>query len=147
DAVRGILDFPDKGFQISWYAESNLQEKNDEARPANTPVVNRIAEAKQTQTDLLKTYPASRFANLFELDSARDKKDGNLRGPGNLAEDWLADAQAVCDAGFRYLAKSPRPEHVGQLRDKFGVDFVPRIVFKDVANNVEYRNDAISLAS
>ncbi len=151
DLIRRILDYPGKGFRISWYVEANVEE-TDDPTPTGTPVAARIAEAKSKQTALVRSYSADRFTNLIELNGSRDKKDGNLRGNGNRPADWLRDAQTVKAAGFRYIAKSPAMAHVDELRVKFGADFVPRIVFEDVTagpgdSNPGYRSDARALAA
>lgn len=148
--LRRILDYPGKQFQISWYVESNVGE-DDDPTPTGTPVAARIAEAVRKQRALIANYGADRFANLFELNGSRDKKDGNLRGRGNRPSDWLKDAAAVRQAGFALIAKSPAPAHVDELREHFGNDFVPRIVFEDVtatpaADNPGYRDDARNLS-
>ena len=149
--IRRVLDYPDKGFQISWYVEANVQEVDDPAA-IGTSVTARIEEAKLKQEQFAKTHGADRFANLIELDGAREKKVGALSGPGNDASDWLADAIAARSAGFRYVAKSPKPAHVRELREKLGYDFVQRIVFEDVTGkpddiNPGYAKDAKALAA
>ena len=146
-----ILDYPDKLFGIAWYAEANLQEANDPC-PIGTPVEARIAEARALQTELMKFYPAERFANMIELDGAREKKDGSLSGEGNSSADWLNDARAVQQAGFRFVAKSPTVAQLRELRDAFGEDFVQHIVFEDVTAqptdvNRGYGDDAAALVS
>lgn len=148
--LRAILDFPGKSFQIAWYVESNVMESDDPV-PVGTPVAARIAEALRKQGILKGSYGSSRFANLFELNGSRDKKDGHLRGRGNLPSDWAQDAAAVKAAGFALIAKSPAPEHISELRERFGPRFVQRIVFEDVtaspgAGNPGYRNDARALS-
>ena len=149
--LQRILDFPGKRFRISWYAESNVLE-HDDPIAKGTPVKARICEARRKQLALSRQYGRGRFANLIELDGARDKKDGNLQGPGNEPTDWLADAVTAKSAGFRLIAKSPAPQHVDELRSKLGTDIVPRIVFEDVtakasADNPGYRRDAKTLAA
>jgi hypothetical protein len=149
--IRKVLDYPGKNFNISWYVESNVHEIDDPT-PPGTSVVTRIAEARRKQDALSGEYGEHRFANLVELDSAREKKSGRLEGPGNQSDDWLNDAIAVKDAGFRYLAKSPASQHVIELRHRFGIDFVPHIVFEDVTagpndDNPGYAEDAKILAA
>ncbi len=153
EEIKRILDFPEKAFVIAWYAESNTLEPLDDVAP-QVPVADRIAQAKGMQLQLLPVYGEARFSNLFELDAAREKKLGGLadKSNGNKPVDWIADATAVRDAGFRYLAKSPSVDQVGELRAKLGDDFVPRIVFEDVtaqpgAANPGYREDAKALAA
>ncbi|MGE0699517.1 MAG: hypothetical protein AB7O57_10510 [Hyphomicrobiaceae bacterium] len=144
--LRRILDHPGKHFQISWYVESNVGERDDPTA-VGVSVAARIAEAVAKQQSLLRHYGSGRFAGLFELNGSRDKKDGNLVGRGNRPADWLRDAAAVQARGFRLIAKSPAPDHVDELRARFGKAFVPRIVFEDVsaapgAANAGYRRDA-----
>ena len=116
------------------------------------PVAARIGEAKKKQTVLAAEYGADRFVDLVELDGARDKYEGNLRGAGNHAGDWVNDASAAKAVGFRYVAKSPTHAHVRALRAKFGHAFVARMVFEDVTGNPTdthpgYRRDAKALAA
>jgi hypothetical protein len=148
--LRRILDASGK-FKLSWYVEANVRERNDPA-PIGMPVAQRIAAARRKQTTLAKEYPPERFANLIELDGARDKYEGQLRGRGNGRNDWVADAKAAKSAGFRYVAKSPTHAHVKALRKTLGADFVPHIVFEDVTGNINdanpgYRKDAKQLAA
>ena len=148
--LRRILNASGK-FTLSWYVEANVQESNDPA-PRGMPVAARIATAQKKQASLVGEYGKNRFANLIELDGARDKYEGSLRGKGNDRKDWEADAAAAKAAGFKYVAKSPSHAHIKDLRAKFGADFVPRIVFEDVTgntldNNPGYRNDAKALAA
>jgi hypothetical protein len=149
--LKQILAASGKGFKISWYAECNIRESNDPT-PVGTPVADRIREAARRQKDLIDNHgvSADRFANLIELDAAREKHSGDLPSvAGNRAGDWIKDARAVKAAGFRYLAKSPTVEQVDTLRSELGDDFVPRIVFEDVtgpASDPGYRTDAIALA-
>jgi peptidoglycan hydrolase-like protein with peptidoglycan-binding domain len=146
ETMKEVLDFK-QGFLISWYCETNMNEENDDVRPTNTPVKVRIAEAKKMQDLLIaEGYSSKRFTNMFELDAARDKCEGNLEGPGNAREDALKDANLVKEAGFTYLAKSPNASFVATLVSKFGKSFVPRVVFEDCANNADYRDDAVILA-
>ncbi len=149
--IRDILDYPGKDFQVAWYAESNVREQDDPT-PVGTPVATRIDEARRKQATLRQHYGRRRFADLIELDGGRDKKNGELSGPGNGATDWMADARAVQRAGFRYIAKNLSLAHVRELRAALGADFVPRIVFEDVtaspgASNAGYRADARAFAS
>ena len=148
--LRRILN-ASGSFTLSWYVEANVQERNDPA-PRGTPVAARIATAQKKQATLVGEYGKNRFANLIELDGARDKYEGSLRGVGNNRKDWEVDAAAAKAAGFRYVAKSPSHAHVKDLRAKFGADFVPRIVFEDVTGsardkNPGYRRDAKALAA
>jgi hypothetical protein len=148
--IRKVLDYPGKNFKISWYVESNVYELEDPT-PPGTPVAACIAEARRKQDELSVEFGYHRFANLVELDNAREKKSGHLTGSGNQPFDWLSDAVAVKDAGFRYLAKSPAPQHISELRRSFGDDFVPHIVFEDVTasphdDNPGYAEDAKMLA-
>lgn len=148
--LQRILDAPGN-FVVSWYIESNVQEKNDPA-PRGMPVATRIGDAKRKQAQLAAVYGVDRFANLIELDGTRDKYEGTLRGEGNARGDWVADASAAKAAGFKYVAKSPTHAQVLALRSKFGADFVPRIVFEDVTANDKSRNpgyhaDAETLAA
>ncbi|MEZ5815923.1 MAG: hypothetical protein R3D44_02445 [Hyphomicrobiaceae bacterium] len=150
DAIRRILRYPGKRFKISWYVEANVAE-SDDPTPVGTTVAKRIDEARHKQALLVDEFGGDRFPGLIELNGSRDKKDGNLDGPGNRPSDWLADAEAVSRAGFRYIAKSPAPWQVDELRARLGRDFVPRIVFEDVtaspgASNPGYRRDAAALA-
>lgn len=149
--VERILDYPGKKFKISWYAEADMR-SSDDPTPVGTSVATRVNEAKRKQGQLAQKYGSNRFANLFELDAAREKRSGNLSGPGNSRSDWLKDATAVKNAGFRYIAKSPAPAHVDELRAKFGRDFIPHIVFEDVTgsarkDNPGYGSDAQKLAA
>lgn len=144
--IKDILNHP-KRFFISWYAECNINETDDAA--TGVPVVQRIAQAKVKQTSLvLSGFAHERFANLVELDAAREKEAGDLSGMGNQEEDWMKDADMVHAANFRYLAKSPTPGQVSKLRAAFGQDFVERIVYEDVTANPadEYRQNARALA-
>lgn len=148
--LRRILNASGK-FKLSWYVEANVQERNDPA-PRGMPVADRIAAAKKKQTALAKEYALDRFANLIELDGARDKYEGQLRGRGNGRNDWVADAKAAKSAGFRFVAKSPTYAHVKALRKTIGADFVPHIVFEDVTGNLNdpnpgYQEDAKKLAA
>jgi hypothetical protein len=150
-AVSAILDFPIKNFKVSWYAEANVWEIDDPI-PTGITVEARIAEGKLKQDILIETYGAHRFANMFELDGAREKKMGHLRGAGNQSSDWLADANAIKNNGFRYVAKSPTVDHLEELRTKFGTDFVAHVVFEDVTGNQTdenpgYGEDADALAA
>jgi hypothetical protein len=149
--LERILDYPGKSFKISWYAEADMRSSNDPT-PVGTPVATRVDEAKRKQGQLAKKYGSNRFANLFELDAAREKRSGNLSGQGNSRSDWLRDATAVQNAGFRFIAKSPTPAHVDELRTQFGRDFIPHIVFEDVTgsasnDNPGYGSDAQRLAA
>ncbi len=149
--IRWVLDYPEKGFQISWYVEANVEEIDDPAA-TGTSVTARIQEARLKQDQFAETHGADRFANLIELDGAREKKVGGLSGSGNEASDWLNDAIAAQSAGFRYVAKSPKPAHIRELRQKLGHDFVQRIVFEDVTGkpddpNPGYAKDAKALAA
>ncbi len=114
-------------FQIAWYLESNTDEKDDSE--TGIPVVTRITQAKAAQAMIEQS---DRFANMCELDAAREKADGNLSGAANSSEAWEHDAELVHAANFSYLAKSPRPSHIARLRKMFGTRFVPRIVYEDV---------------
>ena len=143
--IRRILEAPGR-FKISWYVEANVQERNDPA-PRGMPVASRIGAARKKQDILAKEYPQDRFANLIELDGARDKYEGALHGVGNGRHDWVKDAAAAKAAGFRYVAKSPSRGHVKQLRASLGQDFVPRMVFEDITGsardaNPGYHDDA-----
>jgi hypothetical protein len=151
ETLRSVLDFQSKSFSIAWYIESDVQGTDDPA-PAGLSVKARIEDALAKRSALLAIYPADRVSNLIELDAARDKKDGQLIGEGNAASDWLIDARHVKEFGFKYLAKSPRPVHVRELRAAFGEDFVPRIVIEDVTGsrddeNPGYGPDARALAA
>jgi hypothetical protein len=149
--LKRILDYPGKSFKISWYAEADMRSSNDPT-PVGTTVATRVNEAKRKQGQLAKKYGGNRFTNLFELDAAREKRSGNLSGRGNSRSDWVKDATAVQNAGFRFIAKSPTPAHVNELRAKFGRDFIPHIVFEDVTgsasdDNPGYASDAKRLAA
>lgn len=143
DEVRRLLRHP-KGFKIAWYLESNTDETDDSE--TGVPVVNRIAQAKTTQT-VVGLH--DRFANMCELDAAREKADGNLSGAANSKTAWAHDADMVNAANFSYLAKSPRPSHVDKLRTKYDTHFVPRIVYEDVTAYPpdDYRIGARTLAA
>jgi len=145
-----VLDYPEKNFRLSWYVESNVFE-SDDPTPVGTPVADRITHAVDKQNSLKKYYDADRFANLFELNGSRDKKDGNLSGDGNRPSDWIKDAAAVESAGFALIAKSPTLAQVDELRGRFGKAFVRRIVFEDItatsgAANPGYRSEARALS-
>ena len=149
--IERILDYGGKNFKISWYAEADMTSLEDPT-PVGTSVESRIEEARQKQSQLADKYGTGRFANLIELDASREKKSGHLTGAGNTRADWMKDAVAVKKAGFRYIAKSPAPSHVQELRAKFGKDFVPHIVFEDVTgtpgdDNPGYGADAQKLAA
>ena len=143
--LRQLLLHP-RQYQIAWYAECNVTETNDAA--TGVPVVRRIAQAKTKQTLLAQEFGHHRFANLMELDAAREKEGDELSGPGNKAADWEKDADILKAAQFRYLAKSPKPKQVAKLRALFGADFVPHIVYEDVTAEPadEYRKSARKLA-
>ena len=147
--MRRILNAPGK-FKLSWYVEANLREKNDPT-PVGMPVSKRVIAAKEKQLALQAEYGQERFSGLIELDGARDKYEGQLRGRGNSKNDWVSDAKAAKSAGFRYVAKSPTVAHVKALRQTIGADFVPHIVFEDVTGSLNdpnpgYREDAKMLA-
>ncbi len=148
--IKRILNAPGK-HKVSWYIEANIRERNDPA-PIGMPVLRRIAAAKEKQAVLRKEFGPERFANFIELDGARDKYEGSLRGRGNGRTDWINDARSAKSAGFRYVAKSPTFAHVKALRKTMGADFVPHIVFEDVTASLNdpnpgYRSDAKSLAA
>lgn len=139
--IASVLDHPSKHFRISWYAESNPNEREDPA--SHVPVPQRIKEARTKQNKLMQLrdaagnlkYAADRFSGEIELDAARDLDATRLR-----------DAELVKDSGFRYLAKSPKPSQLKKLSEKFGGEFLSRVVFEDVVNDLDYRRDAIEIA-
>jgi hypothetical protein len=150
NTIRKILDHPEKEFRIAWCADGDT--RNDDDPGVGMSVKKRIAQARALEEALKADYPAERFSGLFEINSARDKADGDLGGDGNRKSDWLKDAAAVNDAGFRYLARNPSIEMLDALEKEFGADFCARLVFEDVTatsadDNQGYREDALTSAA
>lgn len=155
--LRKLLKFPGKRFQIAWYVESNLDEESEDDLTENrVPIAKRIAQARDKQDKLIDSgVAADRFANLVELDAARDKAEGDLpQIAGNRRDDAVRDARAVLAAGFKYHAKNFSPALLARvrsaLRSEFGNDTVPRIVLEDVTGSADdpnpgYHDDAVEL--
>lgn len=139
-AIGRILNHP-ANFVIAWYAESNVEEEDDAS--TGTPVLNRIAQAKTKQKILEQTYLPNRFADLIELDAAREKYEGEH----GSKKAWASDADFVSAANLKYIAKSPTLSEVLELQRMFGRDFVARVVYEDVTGGPDdgYFTDALDV--